>query len=196
MVLKATAETAAFESDVAALGVPASQAIYEAIRRALESLPSVPAQLTPSDLEAKHALLDQETSGDTIAEWANWLPPCRAPDALFDAYAGRLDDLTQAIRLSALTDLRYLTPPAGLSRVQFQAFVAGTILSSPVVAKLAAFAQSPRRFGEMREQVQKLTQSSSATTDWQTVMRWLLYFSPDRFSMHVANYSEIFVAHW
>ena len=196
VALKATPEATAFEAEIAAAGLPATQDMYEAIRRILESMPSVPAPTTSSDSETADTLQPEETSLDSIAEWAHWLPSCRVPGALFDAYAGRFDDLTQATQAAAIADLRSIAPPAGLSRTQFHAFVAGTILSSPVLAKLAAFARTPRRFGEMRELVQKLTQSSSATTDWQAVMRWLLYFSPDRFSMHVANYSEIFVARW
>lgn len=193
--LEADAQTAAFEATVSGIAVPATQEIYEALQRILEAMPqmaapSIASDAPRSDAPPPHASIPASTN------WSQWIPTCRTPEALFDAYSGRLGDLTRATRDAALSDLLQVEPPAGLNRQQFEAFVAGTVLSSPVIAQLADFARTPRRFGEMREFVRGFDRPGSPTADWQTAMRWLLHFAPDRFAMHTANYSEIFEAKW
>jgi hypothetical protein len=193
--LEANAQTVAFEACVASLAVPATQEMYNSLSRILESLPPTPVPALASDASPPDAspVLGSDPAS---LNWLHWLPTCRTPEALFDAYSGRLEDLTHATRGAALADLQQIEPPIGLNRYQFEAFVAGTVLSSPAIAKLAAFARTPRRFGEMRNLLRGLDLHGSAPADWQTVMRWLLHFAPDRFSMHTAQYSEIFEARW
>lgn len=195
--LEASARTAAFEATVANMAVPATLQIYEALRRILASMPRMPEPWNASDASIPDAFPIPGPSHPTIVNWSHWVPMCRTPEALFEAYLGRLEDLTRATRDAAAADIRQIEPPVGLDRQQFDAFVAGTVLSSPVIAKLAEFARTPRRFGEMREFVRGFDRpAGSATADWQTVMRWLLHFAPDRFAMHTATYTEIFEAKW
>jgi len=193
--VEANAQTAAFEAYVASLAVPVTQEMYDALRRILESLPPIPMSAIAGDASPPD-ILPLPGSRSASPNWSHWLPTCRTPEALFDAYCGRLADLTHATRNAALADLLHIEPPVGLSRDQFESFVAGTVHSSPLIAKLAAFAITPRRFGEMRELLRKFNRPDSVLADWQTVMRWLLHFAPDRFSMRVATYSEIFEAKW
>lgn len=193
--LEADAQTAAFEAAVAGMAVPATQEIYEAFQQILEAMPhmaapSIVSYAQKSDAPSPHSSIPASMN------WSQWVPMCRTPEALFDAYSDRLDDLTRATRDTALADLQQLDPPAGLNRQQFEAFVAGTLLSSPIIAQLANFARTPRRFGEMREFVRGFDRPGSPTADWQTVMRWLLHFAADRFAMRTATYSEIFEARW
>lgn len=196
VTLQAGEQTSAFEATVIADAVIVTHGMYEAMKRVLEAMPTMPAEddaASGFDVDPLSSVCS--TPSATIG-WAQWLPTCRAPDSLYDVYAGRLDDLTLVTRAAAQQDLQQLAPPHGLTRAQFEAFIAGTILSSPVVARLAEFAVTPRRFGEMKDMLRVIAPVTSATNDWQTIMRWLLHFAPDRFDMHVANYSEIFAAKW
>ncbi|MBU2848655.1 hypothetical protein HF925_08695 [Acidithiobacillus ferriphilus] len=196
VALQAGEQTSAFEARVTADAVPVKHGMYDVMKRIIESMPMMP---TPSDANEGadvDPLLSARSTLGATKDWAQWLPTCRAPNALYDAYAGHLDDLTLATRVAAQQDLQLLDLPRGLTRAQFDAFVAGTILSSPVVARLAEFAVTPRRFGEMKDLLHVIAPATSATNDWQTTMRWLLHFAPDRFTMRVANYSEIFTANW
>lgn len=189
-------QTSAFEATVISAAAPVNHDMYYAMKRVLEAMPSIPI-LGPSSEGTDIDSISTSTSTlEGTQGWSQWLPTCRAPDSLYDVYTGHLDDLTMATREAAQHDLEQIAPPPGFTREQFEAFVAGTILSSPVFAKLADFAMTPRRFGEMRDLLRVIAPSTSATNDWQTIMRWLLHFAPDRFSMHVANYSEIFTAKW
>lgn len=197
VALQVDGQTAVFEATVLDLAVPVTQPMYEHMRRLIETMPSAPPPGV-SDLPLLQPEAAEQPPTDTshATPWSDWLPSCRTPSELFEAYAGHLDGLTLATRASALSDLQHLAPPAGLTRPQFEAFVAGALLSSPLIGQLASFALIPRRFGEMRDLVRELGPVGSSTNDWQTVMRWLLHFASDRFAMHVANYSEIFQAKW
>ena len=194
VVLQAGEQTSAFEAAIIADAVPVNRGMYDAMKRVLEAMPTMPR--SGDSIEWMNVGPFTSSTPGATASWAQWLPTCRAPDSLYNAYAGRLDDLTLATRTAAQQDLQQLGPPHGLTRAQFEAFVAGTLLSSPVITRLAEFSVTPRRFGEMRDRLHGIVPVTSATNDWQTIMRWLLYFAPDRFTMHVANYSEIFTANW
>lgn len=196
VTMQASEQTSAFEAAVIGDGVPVKHGMYEAMKRVLEAMPANPGPdhaTEGSDADPSPAITSAPAA---TTDWAKWLPTCRAPASLFDAYAGHHGDLTLATRAAAQHDLQQLGPPRGLSRTQFEAFVAGTILSSPIIAKLADFAITPRRFGEMKGLLRIIAPASSVTNDWQTIMRWLLHFAPDRFAMYTPNYSEIFTAKW
>ncbi|WP_221307249.1 phospholipase D family protein [Paraburkholderia atlantica] len=196
VILQKNERTSVFEADLIADGVTATHEMYEAIKRVLKIMPITQAMsIAGEGGRSDPPPLACNATGATIG-WAHWMPACRSPDSLYDAYAGHLDGLTRATRDAAYQDLAQLAVPSGLTRVQFEAFVGGTILSSPVVARLAEFCSIPRRFGEVRNLLRVIAPTASATNDWQTIMRWLLHFAPNRFAVHVANYSEIFTAKW
>ncbi len=194
VTMQAGAQTSAFETKVIADAVPVKRDMYEAMKRALEMMPTMP---VPNDADEERNIGSLHPAGSTpMTGWAQWLPTCRSPDSLYDAYSGNLDNLTLATQATALQDLQQLGPPCGLNQTQFEAFVSGMILSSPVIVKLAEFAVTSRRFGEMKDRLRAIAPTASVISDWQTIMRWLLHFAPDRFTMSVANYSEIFTAKW
>jgi len=195
-ILQMGERTSDFEAQLIADGVPATRGMYEAMKHVLGIMPATSASMAASEGADADPSAPASLGGNATIGWAQWLPTCRAPDALYDAYAGRLDWLTLATRDSAQQDLQQLAPPSGLTRAQFEAFVAGTILSSRVIARLAEFSTTPRRFGEVRDLLRVIAPTASATNDWQTIMRWLLHFAPNRFVVHDANYSEIFTAKW
>lgn len=185
-----------FEAHMLAAGVFACDEAYKAMSQAVLALATTAKADSASDKGEIEASDLEQLADHSIQPWAEWLPACRAPELLFDAYRGEKENLSAATRIAAASDLDGLHVPQGLTRAQFETYVASMLLSSPVVAKLANFARTPRRFGEMRGYLRMLVEVPHATHDWQTVMRWLLYFSPNRFEMRVANYSEIFFAKW
>jgi len=115
---------------------------------------------------------------------------------LFQAYGGTRPDMSGGAYIAALEDLACLDLPVGLSEVIFSAYISSALLASPMVSQVAQFAATPRRFGEMRAFLKQISGTTNSTNDWQTLMRWLHYFQPDRFEMYTANYSEIFKANW
>ncbi len=183
--------TSAFEKFVFENSVPVSSHMYDSMKNILKSMPE------SSDVDNKNINQSFIVQGfNEIKSWNTWLPTCRSPEFLYNVYMGDESKLSQSALLDAKRDLHQLSPSVGLTRTQFIGFISGTISMSPIVDKLAKFAIVPRRFGEMKRKVGELVSNSSPANDWQTLMRWLLYFSPERFTVRVENFSEIFTAKW
>ena len=125
---------------------------------------------------------------------ATWLPAMRQPRDLYLAYAGRGDELSAASREAALRDLAVLDPTVGLPQEAFARVIAATLLQMPMLAEIDADVAKPRRFGAVRNLLASKTgQSRSQASDaWQTTIRWLLEFVPDRYGRTVPSHSEVF----
>lgn len=184
----------AFEAQLWLQSTLAAEDVYEQMRVAvqafLEHQPS--AQATPIAETSEQASPDDNTVDNAIL----WLPRTRFPDALFSSYSGDLDALTSAARDTTFSDLRHLTVPLGLSRRAFDFYVGALLLQEPLIRQIDAFVATPQRFGAVRRLLRSLPSAQSPDFDasraWQTLMRWLLHFLPDRYELQVPNYSEVF----
>jgi hypothetical protein len=153
---------------------PVDDDLYEAFRAALAAFPPPPA----GGVEAP-------------AAFREWRPHLRHPEDLYRAYMGDVDALTTASREAAVLDLAALDPPPGLAKAQFQAWIGVALRQHPEVAAIDRQTEEPQRFGQLRALLANRGAEDGARA-WQTWMRWLLFFLPDRYAMQVANYSEIF----
>jgi hypothetical protein len=121
-----------------------------------------------------------------------WSPKCRSPEYLFRAYLGDSHAMSSEGSRAAVEDLHYLDLPIGLSETSFNRSIRSRMMLLPVTRDLDIFLSQPRRFGEMRLWTQENLEVDNGTDSWQTLMRWLLHFLPDRYQSKTANYSEIF----
>ena len=149
-----------------------------------------------SDLEAFQAAAPMAVPLPEVPEvgrvdFATWTPHLRFPEDLFRLYRGHIDDLTSAAREAASIDLLALDPPIGLNEGQFRTWTRSRLTMHPEMEAIHQLSESSRRFGEMRDLLRSRG-SEDPNRDWQTWMRWIDHFIPDRYTMKVANYSEIF----
>jgi hypothetical protein len=150
---------------------------------------------TPS---IENILTDGLITSDLIAEIQEdfmdskvWVPVTRSPDILFDVYRGTCDLVSKDVLVGAYLDLSHLEIPPNLDQSSFSNFVASRLEMEPLIIELDKFLTESRRFGELREFLSNFV-ISDTTLNWQSLMRWLLYFMPTKYSANVANYSEIF----
>lgn len=124
-----------------------------------------------------------------------WLPSLRQPSELYRAYSSQREQLSTMSRIAALRDLGVLNPPGGLSAETFSRVIAATLLQMPMIARIDAFAASSRRFGAVRDLIAAETgmENRDASMAWQTTMRWLLHFLPDRYLHTQPAHSELFM---
>lgn len=122
----------------------------------------------------------------------NWIPVFRSPEYLYQIYIGNVDVISKYGIYAALDDLSFLDLPDGLSEVLFNKLVRSRLVQTSVVVSLDKFILQKRRFGEVRGWLKKYLKTDDATDDWQRLMRWLLYFFPDKYQAITRNYSEIF----
>lgn len=122
----------------------------------------------------------------------HWVPTSRSPEAVFDAYRGILSTISSSGIAAVISDLAELDIPAGLHEHAFRSVVTSRLMALPVVVALDGFLERPRRFGEIRDWMTREFSFSNSTDAWQQLMRWLLYFLPNRYEMKASYYSEIF----
>ena len=125
-----------------------------------------------------------------------WLPTLRNPEDFYIAYCGQTEKLSTASKIAALTDLRSLTVIPNLPLKVFQAYIGTLLLQKPIIQKVDSFVKTPQRFGAVKNLLNSLPCANNshfnAERAWQTLMRWLLYFFPNRYALSVPNYSEVF----
>lgn len=136
--------------------------------------------------------LELEDAPGVASSGPDWLPETRHPEDLYVAYGGESAALARATRNAARRDLAALDLPLGLSREPFDAMVGTRLLSIRIVGQLDAYLTEVRRFGEVRDWLAEeldLTRDE-ASTAWQTLMRWLTYFTPTRYESTRPQYTE------
>lgn len=135
--------------------------------------------------------LDSDVNSNNFKRNSIWAPVTRSPEILFDIYSGNLDAISKTTLVGALDDLGHLDLPSNLRLIDFNLEVKHRLLMEPLLEDIDNFLIQSRRFGEMRELLEKLS-ISDASHSWQTLMRWLLFFAGDLYQSKTANYSEIF----
>lgn len=123
-----------------------------------------------------------------------WIPQLRMPADLYAAYSRGLDSLTSKSAASAALDLVALELPQGLSEKQFYLLVGHRLKQQVFVQAADAYLCKPRRFGEVRDWISQHAglDRREASDVWQTLMRWMMEFLPDRYVRSVSRHSEIF----
>lgn len=182
LLLEVPAETpavVALEAKLASCSVPATAEIAVEVERVAALLPS-----RRVEIGAPAAPTSPSSS---------WHPLLREPADLFVAYSKGPDLLSSTSSAAAHSDLAALDIPPGLSRKPFEALVANRLLQSPLVGEVDSLLAEPRRFGEVSELLSERLELDhrEAQHAWQTLMRWLNHFLPERYTRTVPSYSEI-----
>lgn len=131
-----------------------------------------------------------------VSHFDTWLPTTRNPETVYIAYQGILERLSFAARDTAQLDLNILNVPGNLDLELFRRWVGVQLLQMPLVAKVDDFIKTARRFGEVRKYLAQIAYTTKSTEfdsvrAWQTLMRWLLYFLPERYEVIVPRHSEV-----
>lgn len=167
----------ALESELRATAIPASEEIAAEVERVAALLPKPqrrPAPASPPE---------------------PWCPRLREPRDLFVAYAQGPERLSEASAAAAERDLAHLEVPPAQAREQFEGLVGTRLLQESLINKVDDLLTQSRRFGEIRDVFAAALGLDRAGADhaWQTTMRWMLYFQPQRYERFVSSHSEIMV---
>jgi len=141
-------------------------------------------------------MIKSDLSQNAKVAFQAWLPSLRNPEALYKAYFGDLEQLTTGSREAALLDLEVLNPPSGLPKNAFEAYIGTQLLQMPLIGRVDGFVVTPQRFGAVRDLIKTFPCVENPEFDpsraWQTLMRWLLYFLPNRYKAQQPRHSEVF----
>ena len=123
-----------------------------------------------------------------------WIPSTRDPACLYPVYQdAESDDLPPAVSEAGKQDLAVMRLPPGLPKNAFEKAVGVALLPLPVINLIDREVIVSQRFGTIRTLLQErlgLSQDEAARA-WQTLIRWLRYFLPDRYEYSRPRHSEI-----
>lgn len=188
-----------FESYLVSSSVAVDQKLFDRTKAIVDAfkakcpnafMPNVDILLGPAaaEIEGQSELIKNE---EVMVYQGFWIPTTRSPEQLYSVYSSNFDGVSKDFLLGALKDLSYLDLPPNMDITAFNEYVKNRLLLEPLLSKLDEFLYKPRRFGEMRDFLERLSVEDS-THNWQTLMRWLLHYIDDRYEARVANFSEIF----
>ena len=126
-----------------------------------------------------------------------WYPSLRNPERLYALYR-TLADASADEREAALEDLAEIAVDDGLDEPAFCDAVAKHLVVCPHLVQFDALLATPRRFGELTDWLKGRSHASPALNHResqryvQTLIRWLLFFLPERYVLEQPNYSELF----
>ena len=180
-VPRKTPQLLAFEESLRVESIVATDELASEVDRIAALLPR---QAPPPEVLA----LDAAASSPS-----GWFPSLREPHDLFIGYSAGLARLARMSADAAAADLAALQVPPGLTRSQFDALVGSRLLQTMAVRAVDDLLEEPQRFGAVRDRLGQLIglDRDGADIAWQTLMRWLLEFLPQRYDRRVANWSEI-----
>ena len=194
----------AFERQILAQSVPCTESDYQqvkALAALLQAESFVSPFLTGEPAAPYHtetpAPEDNDVSIETLPiDRSRWLPQSRQPADLYLAYSGQSERLTAASRTTAFADLAALQIPPGFPEAIFVRYVGMQLLQTPCITSVDKFVIQSQRFGTVKAYLQTLPCSQEPHFDaaraWQTLMRWLLHFLPERYEYSVPRHSEVF----
>lgn len=182
-----------FEEELFAGSSRVDESIYQQTCSALEHFVAHQVAKPPTDVQ----LAVEHPTEEAIASLTSWLPKLRLPEKLYIAYLGKIDELTTASRTAALTDLSILDVPFGLSKEAFEFYVGAQLLQMPIIRQIDEFVVQPQRFGAVVDFIKTLACAENVEVSvkeaWQTLIRWLLYFLPNRYKLIASHHSEILI---
>lgn len=189
-----------FEKELFVGAVMVTDFLYERYKAAVENCHKV---AFPSIASPPMGVLENTINVNSSAEYyaavpsiplETWLPYTRYPETLYTAYTGQIEKLSTAAKEAAIADLAILSIPTGLDEKAFNLYVAATLIQMPLIYQVDRYVEKPQRFGAVRDLIKQVTgiTKTEADTAWQTLMRWLLYFSPQIYERKLSRHSEIF----
>lgn len=189
-------EASGFESALWKACVQVNQDIYECVKTAASALePYLP---KPELDNRETSIFKEDDDLESVSpntDRGSWTPLSRHPEQLFKLYSGESSSLTEAALVSASQDLKYLAIPLGLNEEAFNKVVGAMLLQQYVVQQVDSFVITPQRFGAVSAFLRSLDRSyrpEDSKAEWQLLMRWLLWFLPERYERTVPRHSEVF----
>lgn len=174
----------AFEKWLYEKSVPATSVIRDVIHKAAEEL----RRTNPLYWEASEAIANGSIP-------PSWLPRLRRPQLLWKRYSNPKVELTEAAADQFADDIVSVGAVSGLDREALIACVRAVLLQHPLVIEIDALVETPQRFGAIRTTVRSYLRTNGVDRDaseaTQTLIRWLIHFFPDRYSLNTAHFSEI-----
>lgn len=159
--------------------VQATEELRDRIRRQANALEEAGA-LCP--------LPEVEDDAATEAGQTLWVPQCPTPDRLWQVYRGHgIDTMVSSALVAAQEDIAVLSPPQGLTKELFTAYVVGILKHMPLLTDIDKLATSGLTDIKGQEFLADRLGSSDHEGEydqvWHVVKQWLIHFFPESYRL-------------
>jgi len=178
-----------FEKRLLELAVDVDDSIYYNMKENVEIMQQENAMLNVDDAPlAEDIDFNQQT--------CFWIPQLRHPEDLFAIYIDEVDHIIDSTIVIGKEDLYSLDIPRGLNKKQFTTYIGSALLQQPILKSIDGFLTESQRFGAMTGFLRTIFEREGIVEDttrvWQNLMRWLLFYLPNRYGVKVPRHSEVF----
>lgn len=173
-----------FEEHLLSEAIEVDLDLYESMAAASKNWPN---------LDIEYKLDDTVFLQDPPESPRIWIPVSRFPTNLYKVYQDiNSDDLPKLTREAGLRDLFVLQPPSGLDEELFNQTIGISLLTMPVFDLIDRQVVTSQRFGAMRDMLRQKCDftNDEASRAWQTLIRWIRHFLPDRYEYTRPKHSE------
>ena len=122
-----------------------------------------------------------------------WIPKCPVPERLWEVYRGSgTDTMVSSARQAASDDLRTLSPPQGLNKELFIAYIAGILRQMPLLAELDKLAIVGLTDTKAHEFLADHLDSKHGIENdhvhhWRIVKLWLTHYFPEDYILETGQ---------
>ena len=173
-----------WESTLLDSAIEATEHLRKRIRVQAEQLKQIRPVYHPPEIE------DETGDGE---EATLWVPQCPVPERLWEVYCGRgTDTMVSSAFTAAQDDLAALSPPQGLTKDLFTAYVAGILWQMPLLTEIDQLASAGLTDTKAQELLSdRLSGDTGRMNDydqiWRIVKRWLVHFFPDSYRLETGQ---------
>ena len=122
---------------------------------------------------------------------SDWVPGCPVPERLWSVYNdGAASTMVSSALDAARDDLSALSPPTGLSRDLFDAYISGILKQMPLIIEIDMLAIS----GITDSQAESFLADKFSVKDrdsseqmWRTLKTWLTHFFPEKYRLETGQ---------
>lgn len=120
----------------------------------------------------------------------DWLPECETPDALFEIYQQKINEIAVEVANSGGNDLMFFEPPEQMDKRQFEAFLRIGVSQSSLFSQILEIVKDgtfvdDQHGIEIIKSLHPLMSNEGAAQSWASCKRWLAYFFPSDFKITV-----------
>ena len=140
--------------------------------------------------ESMPAARPPEVEATDDEQSAPWVPTCTVPDQLWSVYQGQgSDSIVTSAYDAAQRDLAILSPPKGLDRDVFKAYVAGILRQMPLFLEIDRLASTGVTDSQAHQCLSERlgVDKEAVEPTWRVLKLWLVHFFPDSYRLETGQ---------
>ena len=167
-----------WESSLLSSSIVVTSEMRDQLREEAERIKTTMPQRLPPEVE------------DSDASHRIWIPSCPVPDRLWMIYQGQnAESIVTSAFEAAQSDLLALSPPSGLNKELFEAYISGILRQMPFISEIDQLASTGVTDTQAVEFLSTRLEVDSETSEhnWRVLKSWLIHFFADSYRLETGQ---------